>query len=145
VKIQSILFIFSFVEQMHHKLLFLGKNHYLKKRKIFYMWAWYYFFIFLWSSGNVSRTINMRPCGHWKNVHYIFVYTLILSNPFHLTIESSSTLIQNEFWIPKCCHENSKVFSLCLGFQKDAMNISAYYMPIILVIHHFFGWKVVHP
>jgi hypothetical protein len=124
---------------MHSELLFLGKNHYLKK-KIFYRWALYYFFIFL-RFGNVSWTINMRPCGHWKNVHYIFLYTLILANPLHLTIESSLILIQNELWILKCCHEHSKVFPLCLGFWKDAMNILPYYMPIILVVHHFFGWK----
>jgi hypothetical protein len=31
---------------------------------------------------------------------------------------------------------------LCLVFSKDAIKISTYYIPIILVIHHFFGWKV---
>jgi hypothetical protein len=31
---------------MHSKLLFLGKNHYLKKINKFYRWALYYFFIF---------------------------------------------------------------------------------------------------
>jgi hypothetical protein len=33
-------------------------------------------------------------------------------------------------------------FFLCLGFSKNAIKISACY---ILIIHHFFGWKVAHP
>jgi hypothetical protein len=32
-----------------------------------------------------------------------------------------------------------KFFFECVGFIKDAIKLSAYYMPIILVIHHFLG------
>jgi hypothetical protein len=69
--------------------------------------------------------------------------TLILSICFHLTIKSNLTLIQNEFWFPKCCHLHSKVFFLCLGFPKHPIKIFVYYTFIILVIQHFFGWKMV--
>jgi hypothetical protein len=34
---------------------------------------------------------------------------------------------------------------ICLGFSKDAMKISIYCIRIIFVLHHFFGWKMVHP
>jgi len=70
--------------------------------------------------------------------------TLILYNPLHLTIGLSWILIQNELWIPKCCHAHFEVFSfLCLGFPKDVIKISTYSIPIIFVKHHFFKWKVV--
>jgi hypothetical protein len=70
--------------------------------------------------------------------------TLILSNCLHLTIGSSLTLIQNKLWVPKCCLAHFKVFFfLCLGFPENAIKILVYCTPIILVIHHFFGWKVV--
>jgi hypothetical protein len=69
---------------------------------------------------------------------------LILSNPFHLTIGSNLTLIQNEFWVPKSCHAHFILFFLCFGFPKNAINISAYCIPIMHVIYHFVGWKVVH-
>jgi hypothetical protein len=59
-----------------------------------------------------------------------------------INIESNLTLIQNELWVPKYCYAHFKVFFLCLVFSKDAIKISTYYIPIILVIHHFFGWKV---
>jgi hypothetical protein len=52
-------------------------------------------------------------------------------------------LIQNELWVPKCCHAHSNFFFLCLGFPKNVIKISVYYTPIIFVIHHFFGWKMV--
>jgi hypothetical protein len=44
--------------------------------------------------------------------------TLIISNSLHLTIGSSLTLIQNELWVPKCCHANSKVFFLMFKVSK---------------------------
>jgi len=69
--------------------------------------------------------------------------TLILSKSLHLTIGSSLTLIQNELWVPKSCHAHSKAIFLCLGFSKNAIKILTYYTPIILVIHHFFKWKMV--
>ncbi len=100
------------------------------------------FFIFLWF-GKVSWTTNMRLYGHWKNVCYTFYAQWFNLFFFHLTIGSSLTLIQNELWVPNCCHAHLEVFFLCLGFSKDVIKILAYYMPIIFFIHHFFGWKVV--
>jgi len=46
-----------------------------------------------------------------KKYKLIIVCTLILFNPFHLTTESILTLIQNELWVQKCCHANSKFFA----------------------------------
>jgi len=45
-----------------------------------------------------------------KHKLYI-VCTLILFNPFHLTIESILTLIQNELFVRKCYHANSKIIA----------------------------------
>ncbi len=67
----------------------------------------------------------------------------ILSNSFHLTIGSSLTLIQNEFWIPKYCFAHLILFFLCLRFPKIAIKISLYYKLIIFDINHFFGCKMV--
>jgi hypothetical protein len=44
--------------------------------------------------------------------------TLILSNYLHLTIVSSLTLIQNELWVPKCCHAHSKVLFFMFRVSK---------------------------
>jgi len=88
--------------------------------------------------------MNLKHETLWplkKCTSYILC-TLILSNPFNLNIGSNLTLIQNELWVPKCCYAHFKVFLLSLVLSKDAIKISAYYIPIILVIHHFFGWKV---
>jgi hypothetical protein len=69
--------------------------------------------------------------------------TLILSNSLHLTIGSSLTLIQNELWVPKCCHVHSKILFLMLKFPKNVIKILVYCTSIIFVVHHFFGWKEV--
>jgi len=98
------------------------------------------FFHFFWF-GNVLWITNMRPYGHW-NMYIIYFMHIDLSKSFHLTIGSSLILIQNELWIPIVMHI-LKFFVLCLGFPKKFIKISVYYTPIILVIHHFFGWKVV--
>jgi hypothetical protein len=65
--------------------------------------------------------------------------TLILSNSFHLTIGSSLILIQMIFDFQNVVIHILIVFFICLGFPKDVIKISAYYIPIILVIYHFFG------
>jgi len=41
-----------------------------------------------------------------------------LSNPFHLTIESNLTFIQNELWVPNGCHAHSKVLFLMFRISK---------------------------
>jgi hypothetical protein len=41
--------------------------------------------------------------------------TLILCNPFHLTIGSKLIMNQNEHLVPKCRHANFQDFCLCLG------------------------------
>jgi hypothetical protein len=57
--------------------------------------------------------------------------TLILSNPFYLTIRSSLTLIQNELEFQNVIIHIKFYFSLCLGFPKDVIKILVYYIPII--------------
>jgi hypothetical protein len=54
----------------------------------------------------------MMAYGCWKNVSYVPLCTLILSNPFHLTIISRLTLILNELWVPKFSHANSLLIGL---------------------------------
>jgi hypothetical protein len=74
--------------------------------------------------------------------------TLILSKFLHLTIGSSSILIQNELWVPISCHAHSKVFFLMFKVSKkchQSFNLLVYCTLVIFVIHHFFGWKVAHP
>jgi len=44
--------------------------------------------------------------------------TLILFNSLHLTIGSSLNLIQNELWVPKCCHAHSNLFLLMFRVFK---------------------------
>jgi hypothetical protein len=44
--------------------------------------------------------------------------TLILFNFLHLTIGSNLTLIQNELWIPKCCHAHFKVLFIIFKVSK---------------------------
>jgi hypothetical protein len=130
---------------MHNKLLVSGKDHYHKKRRRFYRWAQYYFFIFLWF-GNVFLNHKHEALWLLKRCTLYILCTLILSKFFHITIGSSLTSIQNGLWVPKCCLSHFKVFFfLCLGFLKNVIKISIYCTPIILVIHHFFEWKVVHP
>ncbi len=77
--------------------------------------------------GNVSWTTNMKPYGRWKNLSDIFHYVHWIYPPFQLIIGSRLTLIQNELWVSKCYHVNSKVFFLCLRL-KDVIKILAYYV-----------------
>jgi hypothetical protein len=66
--------------------------------------------------------------------------TLILSNPFYLTI--GLTLIK--------CAMSSKMLSctfysfffLCLGFSMPSRFQFIAYLSYLLYMHHFFGWKV---
>jgi hypothetical protein len=107
---------------MHNKLLFLGKSQ-MGKKKRFYRWALYYFFIFLWF-GNVSCTRNMKFYGLWKYVRYVITHIDFIqfssSNDW-----SSLTLIQNELWVPKCCHPHSKIIFLMLRiFKKCHQNFN---------------------
>jgi len=62
--------------------------------------------------------------------------------PFQLVIGLRLILIQNELWVSKCYHANSKVFFLCLGL-KDIIKILAYYVSQYLL--YIFLWKLVHP
>jgi len=48
-------------------------------------------------------------------------------------------------WVPQCYHQNFKVFSLMFRIGKGCHQDFSLLCTIILVIHHFFGWKVVHP
>jgi len=67
----------------------------------------------------------------------------------HFFIQSSSSNHWNKFNFDSKWTLNSKMlsctfkfFKKSLGFPKDAISILAYCIPIIFVIHHFFGWKV---
>jgi hypothetical protein len=68
------------------------------------------------------------------------LFTLILSNLFHLTIGSSLTLIQMNFEFPNVVMHILNFIFLCLEFSKNAIKILTYCIPIIL-IHHFFWVK----
>jgi hypothetical protein len=64
--------------------------------------------------------MNYKHEALWplKNCNLYVVCTLILSNPFHLTIGSRLILIQSKIWNPKCCHENFKLFACVHNSQK---------------------------
>jgi len=53
--------------------------------------------------------------------------TLIWSNSLHLTIGSSLILIQNELWVPKCCHAHFMVHFFMFKASKNAIKIFVYH------------------
>jgi hypothetical protein len=110
-----------------NKVMYLKKTDIKWKRKRFYSWALHYFFKFLLFN-NVLWTTNMRPYGWIKNCTLYMLRSLILFNPFHLTVGSKLILTENEIWVSEYC-AHSRVFWLCIGLSNDAIKFSfiAYY------------------
>ncbi len=106
----------------------------------------HYFFNFLLFN-NVSSTTNMNTYGSWKNCKLYILCTLILFNPLHLTIGSKLILTKSSLWVPKfkmlLCTFYSN-FCLYLGYQKDTIKIIVLLSIMILIIHVYIWWKVVH-
>ncbi len=71
-----------------------------------------------------------------KHCKLYILCTLILFNPFHLTIGSTLILTQNELWIPKCC-ANSKVFFIVFRLVKGCHQDFSLLCIIILVTSPF--------
>jgi hypothetical protein len=80
-------------------------------------------------------------CGHhkhealWllKKCTLYTLCTLILFNPLHLTIGWDLTFIQNELWVPRCCHAHSKVFILMFKiFKRCHQDFS--------LLHTYYTW-----
>jgi len=117
----------------------LGKNHYLKKNEEFYRWA-LYIFSFLFG------LIMCYELQTWSPMAIEKMYVIYFMHIDFIQSSSSNHWIKLNFdskWTSSfnCCHAHSKLFFLCLRFSKDAIKISTYNIPIILVINHIFWVK----
>jgi len=87
-----------------------------EKKRRFYKWTLYFFsFFFGLVMCHEPQNEALWPL---KKCMLYTLCTLILFNPLHLTIGSSLTLIQNELWVPKCCHAHSKIYFLIFTIFK---------------------------
>ncbi len=93
--------------------LFGGKPITLRKRKRFFM------------NHRYEALWPLKIC----TLHTLCI--LNLSKSLHLTIESNLILIQNELWVPKCCHAHSKVlflvFKVSKKYHQDFSLLHTYY------------------
>jgi hypothetical protein len=101
---------------MHNKLFFWETTITLRKKRRFYKWTLYYFFI----SFGLVMCYESQTWGPMavENMYVIYFMHIDLSKSLHLTIGSSLTLIQNELWVPKFCHAHSKVLFLMFRVSK---------------------------
>lgn len=89
----------------------------------------------------------MKPYGCQKNYVIYILFTLNLSNPFYLTIESRLTLVYINIWIFKNYLAHLKATSLNLGILI-VKRLSPIFKPIayyIDITHRFFFTKLFHP
>ncbi len=108
----------------------------LIKRKFFYRWALYIFSFFF----GLVACYESQTGGPMAIEKMYIIYIMHID---FIQSSSSNHWIKLNFdskWLL-----SSKILScMCLGFPKDAIKISIYCIPIIFVLHHFFGWKMVH-
>jgi len=109
----------------------------LIKRKRFYRWALFFFSFFF-------RVVVCYESQTWGSMAVEKMYIIYIMHIDFIQSSSSNHWIKFNFDFKWAL--SSKILSCtCLGFSKDAIKISIYCIPIIFVLHHFFGWKMVHP
>jgi phosphatidylserine synthase len=130
---------------MHNKLLFWGKTITLRKRKRFYGWALYYFFIFF----------GMVMCHEPQTWGHVVVEKMYITYFMHIDFIQSFSY---NHWIKlnfdskwalsfKMLPHILKFFFLCLRFPKNVIKILVYSHLLYLLYIIFLGekwWKMAY-